>query len=298
VVARPEFARPDPMSGILITGSTGHTGSAAMARLQGRGVAVTAAHTEATRPPAAGPGITPVVCDYRDPQQLLRALQGIERVYLMIPFGHDMIEWGQRFVDAAVMSGVRFIVRLSALGAAPDSPSAMGRLHAQIDRSVIDSGIDFCILRGNSFMQNFSGHYAPMIRRGQLRLPHGDAQFSFIDTRDIGAAVAEILLAPQLWRGQTLDLHGPQRLTNQDAIGIISRQCGRTLEYVPITDEQAARQLGRAHIGEWEQAVFRSLDACFRAGFAAGDPDQLEWLLARPATSFEQFANDYREHWM
>ncbi len=286
------------MDAILITGSNGNIGSAVIENLRTTGLALRAGISGVGGQTYAGAGSTAVACNLRDRAQLLQALQGVDRAYLMVPFHRDMVEWGRNFVEAASASGVRFIVRLSALGAAPDSPSAMGRLHGQIDGFIKESGIDFCIVRCNSFMQNFSGHYAGMIRQGRLCLAQGDARFNFIDTRDIARVVAKVILAPEDFAGRTLDLHGPQQLSNYAAVDLISGVTGKRLEYIPLTDEQQARRLSRAGIGEWEQAVLSSLDNCFREGFAVGDPRLLDQLLDRDALSFEAFAQEHRHRWL
>lgn len=286
------------MDAILVTGSNGNIGSAVIEYLQTKDTILRAGISGARRPTCAGEGSSVVTCNFRDRAQMLQALQGVERAYLMVPFHRDMLEWGRNFVAAGSACGVRFIVRLSALGAGPDSPSAMGRLHGEIDGYVMDSGIDFCIVRCNSFMQNFSGHYSGMIRQGRLCLAQGDARSNFIDTRDIASVVAKVLLAPERFSGRTLDLHGPQCLSNYEAADLISGATGKRLEYVPLTDDQEARHLSRAGIGEWEQAVLRSLNNCLCEGFAIGDPSELEGLLDRDALSFPAFARENRHRWL
>jgi len=286
------------MGTILVTGGSGNIGSAVVETLRASGAVCRVGVSGADRQHGAGTSTKPVACDYRHRSQLLRALQGIDRALLLVPFNRDMVAWGHRFVKTAVECGVGFIVRISALGAAPDSPSAMGRLHDRIDSIVKDSGIDFCILRCNSFMQNFSGHYAGMIRRGQLLLAQGDARFNFIDTRDIGRVVASVLTASAAFSGRTFDLHGPQCLSNADAVDLIGRATGKCIEYAPITDEQAACRLGRAGVGGWEQAVLGGLDRCFREGFAVGESGQLEQLLGCRPLRFDAFARAYRHRWL
>lgn len=286
------------MGTILVTGGSGNIGSAVVETLRAAGEGYRAGVSDAAGHCGVGAGAATVACDYRHRPQLMQALRGVDRALLLVPFSRDMVAWGRGFVATATACGVEFIVRVSALGAAPDSPSAMGRLHGRIDSIVADSGIDFCILRCNSFMQNFSGHYAGMIRRGRLLLAQGDARFNFIDTRDIGRVVALVLMAPEAFSGRTFDLHGPQCLSNADAVDLIGRATGKCIEYEPITDEQAAGRLARAGAGEWEQAVLGSLDRCFRAGFAVGAPDRLEQLLGRSALRFDEFARAYRDHWL
>lgn len=288
---------------LFVSGSSGHVGSAVLRELmlQARpdaGIEIIAGvsglgHT--SEPPT---GVHWRLCPYGDRDQMLRALEGVDAAFMMIPFGGQMQGWGRQFVDCARHQGVRFIVRLSGLAASPDSGSAMGRLQGQVDEVLRQSGIDYCILRCNSFMQNFRGMYRPMIQRGTLALAHGEACISFIDTDDIGSVAASILLNPRGHSSATLDLHGPQALSNEEVIRCISGITGRDLRYVPITEEKSARGYRRAKLPDWEVEVFLSLDKYLRDGHGQGSGQLLEQLLGRSAGSFESFARRHKALWV
>lgn len=290
------------MHSIFVTGSSGHTGAAIIDILRGEArkgarLRLLAGFSEADKLPEFSSEVEARICHYANPAQMLQALKGVEHAYLMVPFSRNMVEWGQQFVAAAISCDVKFIVRLSGLGAALDSKSAMGRLHGQIDQLVKDSGIDYCILRCNSFMQNFSGHYAAMIRHGKLRLAHGDARFGFIDTQDIASVAAKILLTPSDYSSMTLNLNGPQNLSNQEAVGIMAGLLGREIAYFQISDEHANKLLSNMGLTAWQRSILSSLDIYFRDGYAQGNGDQVEQVLGRKANNFLSFAEANIKHW-
>jgi len=267
-----------------VTGATGNIGSVVLETLAAHEVDVVAGSSSN--------------CDFRDDEQVAKALHGVDSVFLLIPFTEHMVEWGERIVRAAAGAGVRFILRLSGLAATPDSDSAMGRLHGQIDVAVRESGVPYCVLRANAFMQNFSGLYSGMMRNGVVRLPEASARLNFVDTRDIGEAAARILLLPLQHTGKTYDLDGPDALSNADACRIIKDAVGIPLEYRAIPPERANTNYREFGMPEWKIDVLDSLAGFIRDGGAERRSGTLQQLLQRQARTFEQFARDYRSCWI
>lgn len=284
---------------ILITGATGNIGAATLALLKGRSVERVAAISGATRQLDVTAGTECRVCNYNDERQVAEALQEVDGALLLVPFDEDMVTWGTRFVEAARRAGVGFILRISGLAAAPDCPSKMGQLHGQIDEAVKASGVPYCILRCNSFMQNFSGVYRYMIRKkGVLSLPEGDARASLVDTADIGEVAAVILADPSPHFGRTYDLDGPNALSNSDAVNIISSVTGRCIEYRPISAEEACRTYEKLGVSGWRIDVLDSLSRFIRDGHADRSGQTLQKLLRRPPRTFERFSRDTHECWL
>ncbi|WP_157976615.1 NmrA family NAD(P)-binding protein [Parahaliea mediterranea] len=277
---------------LLVMGARGQVGSAVLAGLLDDSVnraevRVIAAHS--------GSRALPAGCDLRcapldDSDALLRALEGVDRAFLMVPFGAAMVERGARFVEAARQQGVGFIVRLSGLAAGLDSASAMGRWQGAVDAELIGSGIDYCILRCNSFMQNFAGLYRPMLLRGRLALAQGAGRSCFIDTEGIGRAAATVLLSPAAYSNTVLDLHGPEALDNGQAVAIIGAASGRAIEYRPISEARARAGYQRAGLPDWEVDVFASLDRFLAADGGVGPAATLRQLLGREPTCFSEFS--------
>lgn len=283
---------------VLVTGATGNIGSVVLATLAEQEVDVIAGLSGNDRQAGIPPGMSWRVCDFQDEEKLAQALHGVDSVFLLVPFAEHMVAWGRQFVRAASSAGVRFVLRLSGLAAAIDSESAIGRLHGQIDEAVRESGVPYCVLRANAFMQNFSGLYGGMMRRtGALFLPEDDARLNFIDTRDIGIAAATIMMRPQAHKGRTYDLDGPEALGNEDTVRIISEVAGTRFEYRPISAAQANASYRELGICDWKIEVLDSLEAFIRDGNAARQSAEIGDLMGRPPTKFEDFARDYRNFW-
>ncbi len=284
---------------ILITGVTGNIGGATLGLLKGRGLERVAAISGGARQLDVTAGIECRVCNYNDERQVAEALQAVDGALLLVPFDENMVTWGTRFVEAARRAGVGFILRISGLAAAPDCPSKMGQLHGLIDAAVRASDVPYCILRCNSFMQNFSGIYSYMIRKkGVLSLPEGDARASLVDTADIAEVAAGILADPSPHFGRTYDLDGPNALSNSDAVNIISSVTGRRIEYRPISAEEARRNYEKLGVSGWRIDVLDSLSRFIRDGHADRSGQTLQKLLRRPPRTFERFSRDNRDCWL
>lgn len=282
---------------VLVTGASGNTGSALLRELSASGIQpVAAVSSEAARSHIPD-GCEIRLFKYGNTSQIAAALEAIDTVYLLIPFNEKMVDWGAHFVQQAREQGVRFILRLSGLAAAPDSSSRMGQLHGRIDRFVKDSGIPWCILRCNSFMQNFSGHYRGMIRHGVLSLPEGNARSAYIDTGDIAAVASQIINNPVPHMGRVYDLGGPEILSNKQAVEIISAVIGAVVRYRPISDVEAREAYHTMGISSWRREVFESLSRFIREGHAGQLTDATEKLLGRKPACFKDFAERHRQCW-
>ncbi len=98
-------------------------------------------------------------------------------------------------IDAAARAGVAHLVKLSALGASDHSRSAIGRHHWEVEQALQRTVLPWTILRPHAFMQNWLGDVAESVRtENTIFAPIGDGRVPFIDTCDIAAVGAEVLL--------------------------------------------------------------------------------------------------------
>jgi len=282
---------------VLVSGATGNTGSALLNELQGSGQELIAALTSADRKALLPDFCGYRLCNYDEDSQLSAALKNVDAAFLLVPFNEKMVDRGIRFVGHARRRNLRFILRLSGLAAAPDCGSKMGALHGRIDEAVKSSGISYCILRCNSFMQNFTGIYRGMIRRGILALPEGNAKSAFIDTRDIAAVAANILKSPSPHIGQVYDLTGPESLSNAQAVNIISSVTGLPVRYRAISDVETRQAYDRLGISPWRQEVLESLSRFIREGHAEKPTNTAEAILGRRPETFRSFAENHHQIW-
>jgi uncharacterized protein YbjT (DUF2867 family) len=291
------FTHEGPLTRVLVTGATGNTGSALLNELSGSGIELVAALSCEEAKSRIPETCNYRLCNFDNAAQVGASLDGIDAVFLMLPFNEKMVIWGEQFVQQARRRGVRFIVRLSGLAAALDSGSRMGQLHGQIDESVKTSGIPWCILRCNSFMQNFTGIYRSMIRHGVLSLPEGNARSAFINTGDIAAVAAQIFKNPEPHIHRVYDLSGPQILSNRQAVEIISEVIGSPVCYRAMSETEVRQIYERLGVSSWRSEVLDSLSRFIREGHAGKLTDSVEKLLGRQPETTRDFVERNRRCW-
>lgn len=239
-------------------------------------------------------GIRQVPFDLNDISAMTSALKGGEAFFSLTPFVENLVEAGTKAIRAAKEAGIRKIVRLSAQSAGPDAPIQLGRWHYAVEKAVEDSGIPFTVLRPANFMQNYLTFGTPETIKAQSAFysPLGDAKISLIDTRDISAVAAKVLVESG-HEGKRYDLTGGESLSNYDVADILSAALGRKITYVGIPEAKARESMSNAGMPAWQVEVLSELIAFGRAGHLAAVKPDTESVLKRKPITFSQFARDH-----
>src|SRR5450755_4048163 len=222
---------------ILVTGASGSAGGAVLAEMRARGVAARAMYRSKTDAANAPAGATAVVADFADAQSLRAALEGVRSVYLVCSPAQELVQLENNMLDACEAAGVEHVVLNSALGAG-DWPKSFPSWHCKVENKLKASKAKYTILRPNSFMQNITAFFAPSIKaQGVFYSSVKNSRTSFIDVRDVGAASANALIAPEKHSGKTYELNGPEALTYAELASRISLVIGKNVQYVDIPEE-------------------------------------------------------------
>lgn len=284
---------------ILITGATGTVGREVVKALKGADATLVGGTTTLSK--AAGleaQGVEPVVVDFSDPVTLVPAMRGVDSVFLLLPLAERMGEWASNALAVARASGVRHIVRSSAMGADVNVAFRLGRAHGMVDQLVIESAIHYTILRPNSFMQNYLTQYGAGIReRGVIEVPQGDGRVSLVDVRDVARSAAVVLVSPGPHWNRAYDLTGPEALSNDDVARAVSDVTGRIVRYAPPPAEDVRRDMAAAGASEWGREAVMSFHAHVRAGGAADVTRDVEEITGRAPTAFAKFAREHAGSW-
>ena len=140
---------------ILVTGATGNISSLVIPQLLAGGAAVRAlVHNPDKASGLSAKGVQVIVGDLEDPVSLAKAFAGVSAVFLLTPFGEKADALARNAIAAAKKAGSPYIVRLSAVKAALDAPTANGRSHGQTEKDLKESGLPVVILKPHYFMQN------------------------------------------------------------------------------------------------------------------------------------------------
>ena len=272
------------MTTIALTGSTGAVGGTAAHLLADVGVPVRLLVRDPARAPHLS-GADVRQATYGD-AGCVQALEGVDTVFMVS--GHeaaDRLDQHRSFVDAAVQAGVRQIVYLSFVGASATSGFTLGRDHGATEDHIRASGLDWTFVR-----DNFYAEILPMFAddQGVIRGPAGTGRVAAVSQRDVGAVVAHVLQDPRDHLGRAYDLTGPEALTFDDVAAITSRITGRPFRFVDETLEEA--RASRAHFGapDWQVDAWVSTYTAIRDGELEHVSGDVERLLGRPATSFDE----------
>ena len=245
----------------------------------------------------AGECVEPRVCDFGDLDSMVAAMDGCDRMFLVLPLHERLARYGRLAVDAARKAGIKYIVRSSGYGASSDAHWRLGREQGMVDPFVEDSKIPFTVLRPNTFMQNFSTFMAPMIRSGVIALPEEEYKVSYIDVRDIAACAARLLLDSAGFENGFYALTGPRGLTLSEVAGTISEAAGVEVAYTPIHEETFIHGLDQAGIPEWNRNMLVSLSRVVKLGMMGNVTQAVEYLTGAPARTFGDFAAEHAAAW-
>ena len=224
---------------ILLTGATGNTGQVVAEQLSSRGIPFVAmVRSEPNRRNLEAVGVATIAGDFDDSNSLARALKGIEKAYLVCTPDEHVIPRELAFIRMAKAAGVRHVVKCSAFWAALDGPTQNLRAHGKIERELIDSGMDYTIVRPHGFMQTLTLFNWNMIERaGVISMPAGDGGIPLIDVRDV-AAVAVLALTEPGHVGKIYDLTGPAVMNMYEQAEILGRVLGRPITYIAGNERQ------------------------------------------------------------
>ena len=279
---------------IVVTGSTGTIGSELVRLLASAGADTRAIYRRAEI--AARPGhVTFFRADLTDPVQAEAALAGASRLFLLTGNESGFLQVQLTVVEAARRGAIRHIVKLSALGASDHSRSGIGRDHWAVEQAIQQTAIPWTLLRPHAFMQNWLKDVAASVRaENAIFSPIGDGRVPFIDTRDIAAVAAEVLLHPDAHIGKKYVLTGGEAVGYADLAATLSEVTGREIAYRPISMDDARARLTR--LGQPAALIDATLAiAAYQrdGGPTAMVSPTVQRLLGRPPRTIGDFARDY-----
>ena len=281
------------MNKILVTGASGNIGTQLAAALQAVGV-----DFEVMRSRPGRDASHARVASFEDVDSLKDAFAGIDTLFVLLPLVPHKLELARNVALAARSAGVGHIVRSSGAGADPQSPFALPRLQGAIDAVLQDTGIPVTFLRPASFMQNYAGFMAGMVKAGTVYGATADAAQSMVDVRDIAAVAARVLADPEPHAGKAYTLTGGESLTDSQRLKVLSEVLGRTVSFVEVSVEAASASMAQMGMPAPIVTLLDSLNTLVSAGYAGAISPDVQNLLGRAPIGFRQFAQDYKATWL
>jgi uncharacterized protein YbjT (DUF2867 family) len=273
------------MSGkVLVLGATGNVGTQLVAALLAKGEKVKAATRHAT--PVAG---AEAVAFYLEkPSNLPDVLEGVDRIYLMVPGGHlNTKELTLPIIAAAAERNIKVVMQ-SVFGVDADDNIP----YRQVELALIKSGAKHVILRPNWFSDNFHTYWIHGVKQGVIAVPAAEGKSSFIDVRDIAASAAAALTTSK-HDGKAFNITGPEALGYADAAALISKATGRKVAYQPIDDASFIANLVGAGVPADYAAFLAMIFAPVREGWTAAVTPDVETLTGKAPRSVSTYVKDH-----
>ncbi|WP_221393825.1 SDR family oxidoreductase [Dyadobacter sp. NIV53] len=283
-----------PSPKILITGATGNIGTELTKYLSEKGIAFRAMvrSVEKAKDLATVPGAELFEGDFNNPETIERALNGIERAFLLTNSSEEAEQQQARFVESANRAGVKHIVKLSQWAADANSPVRFLRYHAVVENLIKNSGMAYTFLRPNLFMQGLQGFRDTIIKQNQFFGAIGDARISMIDIRDIAAVAGEVLTGSG-HEQKIYNLTGPESLTHTEIAEKLSNAVGRKIQFVDISPDTLKNVLLSVGFPEWQAEGLVEDYAHYKLGEASEVQSGVKDATSFEPRSFDWFAMDY-----
>jgi uncharacterized protein YbjT (DUF2867 family) len=278
---------------ILITAATGQVGRQAVMELVAAGAAVRALVRDPSR--AAGlEGAELLQGSFEDDASLSRACAGVDAMLLAGRDSPDAVSQHQRVLAHARRAGVQHIVKLSAIGASPDSPVGLMREHHAIDEQVRNGPWNWTLLKPHLYMQNLLRAAETVRRNGQLTAAMGDERFPLVDTRDVGAAAATVLVDPAKHVGRTYVLTGPAAHSYDEIAAALAAVAGRPVTYEAGPPDAYEARLLTAGLPGWRAFDLAHIASAYTPSDHAVSSD-LVTLLGHAPRSLADFLDDHAD---
>src|SRR5262249_34707407 len=148
---------------ILITGATGTVGSEVVKQLVAsssspdHNLIRAAVHSQDKADRLKHDRTLEIVnIDYNKPETISDALNKVDKLFLLtLPAPNIVTDTFSSVVNEAKKNDVKYIVKLSVLGADLVPGTTIGKLHRHEEKIIEESGIPYTFLRQNEFMQKF-----------------------------------------------------------------------------------------------------------------------------------------------
>jgi uncharacterized protein YbjT (DUF2867 family) len=276
------------MANVLVTGATGTIGRQLVQAL--RRHPALSIHVGLRDPAKAPEGTRGVRLDWADPATFAPAVAGVERLFLLTPFVEQFEGPSRAMLEAAAAAGVKFIVKLSAMGLTEDVPFDSGRQHARLEKALMGGPIPGALLKPTFFMDNVLTYQRQVILdQGAFYGASGGQCTTYVSSRDVGAAGAAMIADPARFAGRAVELTGPAAIADAEIARLLGQKLGREVRFVDLTLDQYAGALKSQGTPGWQVEALVGLEAIKRNGWASTPNSGVADTLGRPAESFADF---------
>ncbi|MBX3100881.1 MAG: SDR family oxidoreductase [Bacteroidetes bacterium] len=281
---------------IVVTGATGHLGSATIDFLLRKGVpaheiAVLARSADKAQPLAAR-GVEVRTGDYNDYGSLVKAFTGADK--LLLVSSNDISQRSQQqanAVNAAKEAGVKHLIYTSfdRKDETDHSPIAfVAKAHLETEQAIRASGIPYTIMRNTLYADILPMFWGDQVLSTGIFIPAGQGKAAFTTRQDMAEAAA-VLLTTLGHEGKEYLIAGSERYSQADAAEALSRASGKPVVYHNPTPEAFQSALTAAGVPAEAVGMVQGFAQAINQGEFEATGTDLEKLLGRKPTTLEGY---------
>ncbi|MCF0056686.1 SDR family oxidoreductase [Dyadobacter sp. CY356] len=285
------------MSKILVTGATGHLGAAVtnflLQKTDASNISIL------VRDPAKAEGfktkgVNIHVGDYDNSEALLKAFDGVDKLYLVSGLAHNRGEQHENVINAAKKAGVKQILYTSFQRKTEASDSPIGFIaesHLYTENVLKASGVIYTILQHGLYadiIPMFAG--AHLLQSKAIYLPAGEGKTAFATREDFAETGANILLdETDKFDNQSIELAGSEAISWADIAAMISKVTGETISYVNPPVSEFVETLTKAGAPAEMAGLVAGFSQAIGQGEFEGTNGILENILRRKPATVEEY---------
>lgn len=283
---------------IAITGATGQLGRLvidALLKSQKPATLIALVRDPAKARDLAAKGIDVRAADYNEPDTLLSALTGVERLLLI-----SSSEVGQRraqhraVIEAARSAGVKLLAYTSLLHA-DTSTLGLASEHRDTEQALAESGLPHVILRNGWLQRELRCRHCTGCRTRRDSGSARDGRISSAARADYAEAAAAVLSRDDQ-AGKVYELAGDDSYTLAELAAEVAQQSGKAVVYNDLPQAQYQEALVSVGLPVELAAMLADSDACAAKGDLYDNSRQLSQLLGRPTTPIAQSVSTALKH--
>ena len=232
-------------------------------------------------------GINVRQADYTQPDTLITALQGVDKLLLISSseVGQRLVQH-QNVIEAAKETGVSLLAYTSILHA-DTSPLGLADEHRATEAALADSGIPHVVLRNGWYSENYIASVPAALELGALYGCAGAGKISSASRADYASATAAVLTQEDQ-AGNIYELAGDSAYTLAELAAEISVQTGKDIGYVDLPETDFADALLKAGLPAPLASLLANSDTGASQGGLYDDSQTLSKLIGRPTTTIAE----------
>lgn len=232
-------------------------------------------------------GINVRQADYTQPDTLITALQGVDKLLLISSseVGQRLVQH-QNVIEAAKETGVSLLAYTSILHA-DTSPLGLADEHRATEAALADSGIPHVVLRNGWYSENYIASVPAALELGALYGCAGAGKISSASRADYASAAAAVLTQEDQ-AGNIYELAGDCAYTLAELAAEISVQTGKDIGYVDLPETDFADALLKAGLPAPLASLLANSDTGASQGGLYDDSQTLSKLIGRPTTTIAE----------